>query len=93
MQILIYALTSYDDDFLATRCMNAVTEKELAFVDCSGNNLLWHLTYRDDRNAAGGFACPKTVAALLERGVDPSRRNHLGLCWNDVARHVVRPVA
>ena len=34
---------------------------------------------------------PKTVAALLERGVDPSRRNILGLCWNDVARHVVRP--
>ncbi len=34
---------------------------------------------------------PKTVAALLERGVDPSRRNNLGLCWNDVARHVVRP--
>ena len=34
---------------------------------------------------------PKTVAALLERGVDPNRRNNLGLCWNDVARHVVRP--
>ena len=44
-----------------------------------------------DQNAAGGFACPKTVAVLLERGVDPSRRNNLGLCWNDVARHVVRP--
>ena len=40
---------------------------------------------------AGGFSCPKIVAALLERGVDPSRRNNLGLCWNDVARHVVRP--
>ncbi len=46
----------------------------------------------DDQNAAGGFAYPKTVAALLERGVDPSRRNNLGLCWNDVARHVVRLV-
>ena len=68
-----------------------VGKRELAFVDCHGNNLLWYLTYRDDRNAAGGFACPKTVAALLERGVDPSRRNILGLCWNDVARHVVRP--
>ena len=45
-----------------------------------------------DQNAVGGFACPKTVAALLERGVDPFRRNNLGLCWNDVARHVVRPV-
>ena len=90
--MLIYALTSYDDEFLATKCMNAPSEKELAFVDCRGNNLLWYLTYRDDRNASGGgFACPKTVTALLERGVDPSHRNNLGLCWNDVARHVVRP--
>ena len=54
-------------------------------------HLIWYLTYRGDRNAAGGFACPKTVAALLECGVDPLRRNHLGLCWNDVRRHVVRP--
>ena len=91
LQILIYALTSYDDVLLATKCLDGLTEKELAFVDCRGNNLLWYLTYRDDRNAAGGFACPKTVAALLECGVDPLRRNHLGLCWNDVARHVVRP--
>ena len=91
LQMLIHALTSYDDDFLATKCLNALTEKELAFVDYRGNNLLWYLTYRDDQNAAGGFACPKTVAALLERGVDPNRRNNLGLCWNDVARHVVRP--
>ena len=89
--MLIHALTSCDDDFLATKCMNALTEKELAFVDCRGNNLLWYLTYRDDQNAAGGFACPKTVAALLEHGVDPLHRNHLGLCWNDVRRHVVRP--
>ena len=79
------------DEFLATKCLDWLTEKELAFVDCHGNNLLWYLTYRDDQNAAGGFACPKTVAALLERGVDPSRRNNLGLCWNDVTRHVVRP--
>ena len=91
LQMLIYALTSYDDEFLATKSINALTEKELAFVDYNGNNLLWYLTYRDDRNAAGGFACPKTVAALLERGVDPSHRNNLGLCWNDVTRHVVRP--
>ena len=41
--------------------------------------------------AAGGFACPKTVTSLLERGVDPNRRNNLSLCWNGVARHVVRP--
>ena len=91
LQILIYALTSYDDEFLATKCMGGLSERELAFVDYNGNNLLWYLTYRDDRNAAGGFACPKTVAALLERGVDPNRRNNLGLSWNDVARHVVRP--
>ena len=39
---------------------------------------------------AAGFACPKTVAALLERGVDPSRRNNLGLSWNDVRGHVIR---
>ena len=32
-----------------------------------------------------------TVAMLLERGLDPSRRNNLGLAWNDVVRHVVRP--
>ena len=91
LQILICALTSYDDVLLATKCLDGLTEKELAFVDCCGNNLLWYLTYRDDQNASGGFACPKTVAALLERGVDPNHRNKLGLCWNDVARHVVRP--
>ena len=91
LQMLIHALTLCDDDFLATRCLNALTEKEVAFIDCRGNNLLWYLTYRDDQNAAGGFACPKTVAALLEHGVDPSHRNNLGLSWNDVARHVVRP--
>lgn len=91
LQILIYALTSYDDVLLATKCLDGLSETELAFVDCRGNNLLWYLTYRDDRNAAGGFACPKTVAALLERGVDPSHRNNLGLCWNDVKRHVTRP--
>lgn len=37
------------------------------------------------------LASPKTVAAMLERGVDPNRRSDLGLCWNDFARHVVRP--
>ena len=44
LQILIYVLTSYDDEILATKCMNALSEKELAFVDCRGNNLLWYLT-------------------------------------------------
>ena len=93
LQMLIHALTSCDDDFLAAKCLTALMEKEVAFVDCRGNNLLWYLTYRDDQNATGGFACPRTVATLLDRGVDPSRRNNLGLCWNDVARHVVRPEA
>lgn len=61
------------------------------FKDVNGNNLLWYLTYRDDQQAAGGFTCPMTVRALLEMGVDPNRKNNLGLCWNDVAHHVVRP--
>ena len=91
LQMLIYILTSYDDDLIAEKCLDGLTEKELAFVDCHGNNLLWYLTYRDDQQAAGGFACPKTVAALLARGVDPNRRNNIGLCWNDVKRHVIRP--
>jgi hypothetical protein len=33
----------------------------------------------------------EVLDGMLKRGVDPSRRNNLGLCWNDVARHVVRP--
>lgn len=31
------------------------------------------------------------VDELLRLGVDPTRRNNLGLCWNDVKRHVIRP--
>ena len=91
LQMLIYALTSYDDAFLATKCMNTLTENELAFVDCRGNNLLWYLTYRADQNTVGGVASEKTIAALLRNGVNENRRNNLSLCWNDVARHVVRP--
>ena len=44
------------------------------------------MIYRDDQNARGGFACPCIERELLRIGVDPNRRNHLGLCWNDVAR-------
>ncbi len=96
LQLLIHSITALADVVgeKAVREMAADREsgeRMRTFVDVHGNNLLWYLTYRDDQNAAGGFACPKTVAALLERGVDPSRRNNLGLCWNDVARHVVRP--
>ena len=63
----------------------------VSFVDMHGNNLLWYLTYRDDQNAQGGFACPFIERELLRLGVDPNHYNNLGLCWNDVARHVVRP--
>ena len=40
----------------------------------------------------GGFACPFIERELLRLGVDPNHYNNLGLCWNDIARHVVRPV-
>lgn len=61
------------------------------FQDYNGNNALWYLTYRDDQQAEGGFACPKTEKLLIDLGVDPNQRNKIGLCWNDVARHVNRP--
>ena len=61
------------------------------FVDMHGNNLLWYLTYRDDQNAQGGFACPCIERELLRLGADPNHRNNLGLCWNDVKRRVIRP--
>ena len=64
--------------------------KIVAYGDWRGNNLLWYLTYRDDQNARGGFACPCIERELLRIGVDPNRRNNLGLCWNDVKRHVIR---
>ena len=60
------------------------------FVDWRGNNILWYLTYRDDQNARGGFACPYIERELLRLGADPNRRNNLGLCWNDVRRHLIR---
>ena len=61
------------------------------FVDYRGNSILWYLTYRDDQQAEGGFACPRIERELLQLGADPSRRNNLGLCWNDVRRHLIRP--
>ena len=30
-------------------------------------------------------------AVPMRLGVDPNHRNNLGLCWNDVKRHVIRP--
>jgi len=63
----------------------------VGFIDMRGNNLLWYLAYRDDQNARGGFACPCIERELLRIGVDPNHRNNLGLCWNDVKHHVIRP--
>ncbi len=65
----------------------------VGFIDMHGNNLLWYLTYRDDQNAQGGFACPCIERELLRLGVDPNHYNNLGLCWNDVKRHLIRPEA
>ena len=64
----------------------------VSFVDMHGNNLLWYLTYRDDQQAQGGFACPCIERELLRLGVDPNHRNNVGLCWNDVRRHLNRPL-
>ena len=63
----------------------------VGFIDMHGNNLLWYLTYRDDQNARGGFACPCIERELLRLGVDPNHRNNLDLCWNDVKHRVIRP--
>ena len=65
-------------------------ESIVNFSDFRGNNILWYLTYRDDQNAHGGFACPCIERELLRLGVDPNYRNSIGLCWNDVRRHVIR---
>ena len=96
LQLLIHAITALADvaGEKAVREMAADRESaELmrAFVDVHGNNLLWYLTYRDDQNAQGGFACPCIERELLRLGVDPNHRNNLGLCWNDVRRHLIRP--
>jgi len=66
-------------------------EQIASFVDMNGNNLLWYLTYRDDQQAQGGFACPCIERELLRLGVDPDHRNNIVLCWSDVRRHLIRP--
>ena len=96
LQLLIHCITALADISGEKAVRDMAADRELCeqmrtFVDVHGNNLLWYLTYRDDRNAGGGFACPRTVAALLECGLDPNHRNDLGLCWNDVRRHIIRP--
>ncbi|MBR5548112.1 MAG: hypothetical protein IKU71_00125 [Kiritimatiellae bacterium] len=93
---LIFLITHFSDEDAAERIRSYVAIHRNAasitnYLDMRGNNLLWYLTYRDDQNARGGFACPCIEGELLWIGVDPNRRNNLGLCWNDVKRHVIRP--
>lgn len=94
---LIFLITHFSDKAAAEKIRDhAALQGNAAsitnYLDMSGNNLLWYLTYRDDQNARGGFACPCIERELLRVGVDPNRRNNLGLCWNDVRRHVIRQV-
>ena len=93
---LIFLITHFSDEDAAERIRSYVAIHRNAasitnYLDVRGNNLLWYLTYRDDQNARGGFACPCIERELLRIGVDPKLRNNLGLCWNDVRRHVIRP--
>ncbi len=75
------------DEVLQGAVMENPTVQQ-AFVDAVP--MRRYLTYRDDRNAAGGFACPCIERELLRLGVDPNHYNNLGLCWNDIRRHVIR---
>lgn len=89
----INALVRFEDGGYESRIAKLEIEdvKQLRdFRDSHGNNLLWYLTYRDDQQAKGGFAAPKNERFLLELGVDPTSRNDMGLCWNDVRQHVNR---
>ena len=93
---LIFLITHFSDEDAAERIRGHVALHGNAasitnYFDVRGNNLLWYLTYRDDQNARGGFACPCIERELLRIGADPNLRNNLGLCWNDVKRHVIRP--
>ena len=96
LQLLIHYITILTDVAGEKAVQEMAADRESAelmrtFVDVHGNNLLWYLTYRDDQNAQGGFACPCIEHELLRVGVDPNHRNNLGLCWNDVRRHLIRP--
>lgn len=93
--LLIYLITHSFDFSVAIMIREQISDVDsvreiVGYRDGNGNNLLWYLTYRDDQNAQGGFACPCIERELLRLGVDPIRRNNLGLCWNDVKRHVIR---
>ena len=96
LQLLIHSITALTDIAGEKAVREMAADRKSAelmrmFVDVHGNNLLWYLTYRDDQNAQGGFACPCIERELLRLGVDPNHRNNLGLCWNDVRRHLIRP--
>ena len=80
----------WEDDVLADCILLRFADAVVDFTDSRGNGILWYLTYREDQNAEGGYACPKTAQTLISLGADPYRENDLGLCWNDVARHFVR---
>lgn len=94
--MLIHLVTHFDDVETANIIKEHFSsESDIEFVrkfsDWRGNNILWYLTYRDDQNAQGGFACPCIERELLRLGADPNRCNTIGLCWNDVRRHLIRP--
>jgi hypothetical protein len=89
-QMLVTVVVRGEDAALADFIRSLVAKEVPRFVDARGNGILWHLTYREDQHADGGFACPRTAQTLISLGADPFRENELGLCWNDVARHFVR---
>ena len=93
-QMLVGGVVRADDadlaNFIRSGFNSRVAQEVPGFVDARGNGILWYLTYREDQNAEGGFACPRTAQTLISLGADPFRENELGLCWNDVARHFVR---
>ena len=94
--MLIHQITHFDDietSRIIKKYFSAESDIEFArkFRDWRGNNILWYLTYRDDQNAQGGFACPCIERELLSLGADPNRCNNIGLCWNDIRRHLIRP--
>ena len=90
VQVLASLLVLWEDDVLADCIPLRFADAVVDFTDSRGNGILWYLTYREDQNAEGGYACPKTAQTLISLGADPYRENDLGLCWNDVARHFVR---
>ena len=92
---LIFLITHFSDEDAAELirahvALHVNVSSIINYLDMRGNNLLWYLTYRDDQNARGGFACPCIERELLRLGVDPNYRNNIGLSWNDVKRHVIR---